>query len=207
MNFTLQSKNGLISFESTLTDATAADICGTLDSDFAKDLAKKFKSYGLSAAQRGWLHKLAVDSINPPQRPTANVDNLNGIIALFDKASEKLQYPKISFQHGGKRFQLQRAGDKSKYAGAVQITDGGKFGNNVWYGRINRDGSVTPSMAWTNKVQMLLSDMASAPAEFAAEKGKEGGCCIFCRKALTDERSLAVGYGETCAGHYGLAWG
>ncbi len=207
MQFTLQSKNGLISFESTLTDATAMDICGSLDNSFAKDLVKKAKSYGLSASQRGWMHKLAVDHLNPPVRPTATVDNLNGIINLFDKAAEKLSYPKISFMHLGKRFQLQRAGDKSKYAGSVQITDGGKFGSNVWYGRINRDGSVSPSMAWTNEVQMLLADMATAPAEFAAEKGKEGGCCIFCRKALTDERSLAVGYGETCAGHYGLEWG
>lgn len=208
MNFNLQTRNGIVSFISTLTDLAAAEICDGMDSNFARDLVAQWRSRGLSESQRGWMHKLAMDSINPPApRPQANCGNLAGIIALFDKASEKLKFPKISFVHEGKRFQLQRAGGNSKSPGAVNLTDGGKFGNNVWYGRIERDGNVSTSRSWTENVQNLLAAMAENPAEFAANKGKEGGCCIFCRKELTDARSLAVGYGETCAGHYGLAWG
>jgi hypothetical protein len=30
---------------------------------------------------------------------------------------------------------------------------------------------------------------------------------MFCRLTLTDARSTAVGYGQTCAGHWGMPWG
>ena len=48
-------------------------------------------------------------------------------------------------------------------------------------------------------------------AEIAAKYGAQRGTCIFCARALTDERSNpslgGVGYGPTCAERYELPWG
>lgn len=49
------------------------------------------------------------------------------------------------------------------------------------------------------------ADMASA--EDAARFGKTHAHCVYCVRPLTDERSLLVGYGETCAATRGLPWG
>lgn len=43
--------------------------------------------------------------------------------------------------------------------------------------------------------------------EEAAAFGKLYGFCVFCGKQLNDERSIFVGYGQICAGNYGLPWG
>ena len=44
-------------------------------------------------------------------------------------------------------------------------------------------------------------------AEQAAHLGQITGRCVFCSRTLTDERSIAVGYGPVCADHHGLPWG
>lgn len=44
-------------------------------------------------------------------------------------------------------------------------------------------------------------------ADEAAAYGKATDHCVFCSRALTDDRSVAVGYGEICASNMGLPWG
>ena len=46
-----------------------------------------------------------------------------------------------------------------------------------------------------------------ALAEWASEFGHAHGHCVFCALELTDERSVAVGYGQVCASKRGLPWG
>lgn len=41
----------------------------------------------------------------------------------------------------------------------------------------------------------------------AAGFGLLYGQCVFCSRVLTDERSIAVGYGPSCAINQGLPWG
>jgi hypothetical protein len=43
--------------------------------------------------------------------------------------------------------------------------------------------------------------------EEAAKFGQLYGICVYCWSELTDERSIAVGYGPTCAENRGLPWG
>lgn len=43
--------------------------------------------------------------------------------------------------------------------------------------------------------------------EDAAKFGQLYGTCTFCWRELTDERSIAAGYGPTCAENRGLPWG
>jgi hypothetical protein len=50
-----------------------------------------------------------------------------------------------------------------------------------------------------------LSEQISA--ERAAEFGHVTGQCVFCMRELTDERSIAAGYGPVCADYYSLPWG
>lgn len=44
-------------------------------------------------------------------------------------------------------------------------------------------------------------------ADQAAQFGHDYAHCVFCSKALTDERSTTVGYGPDCAERVGLPWG
>lgn len=68
-----------------------------------------------------------------------------------------------------------------------------KFTENGW--------EYAPKAIHSLTVAMVVS------AEDAARFGKEYKRCIYCGKALTDERSAKVGYGETCAHTHGLPWG
>lgn len=52
-----------------------------------------------------------------------------------------------------------------------------------------------------------LSEDTLVTAEQAAQFGQLYGVCVFCGRALTDERSIEVGYGPDCADHHGLPWG
>lgn len=55
-------------------------------------------------------------------------------------------------------------------------------------------------------VRKLSPEMALTQ-EQAKEWGDLYGCCIFCSRDLTDERSINAGYGPTCADKRGLPWG
>lgn len=52
-----------------------------------------------------------------------------------------------------------------------------------------------------------LSDDTVATAEQATRFGRLYGRCVYCSHELTDERSIAVGYGPVCAENNGLPWG
>lgn len=52
-----------------------------------------------------------------------------------------------------------------------------------------------------------LTEETKVTAEQAAEFGALYGTCVFCARTLTDERSITVGYGPTCADNNSLPWG
>jgi hypothetical protein len=52
----------------------------------------------------------------------------------------------------------------------------------------------------------VLADIAADVTEAAARFGREIRHCGFCMSPLTDDRSRAAGYGETCAGNHGLPY-
>lgn len=55
--------------------------------------------------------------------------------------------------------------------------------------------------------QSFLAELQLDPVEFFAKCSKDMDRCCYCGKALEDERSKVVGYGATCAKHWGLSWG
>jgi hypothetical protein len=137
-----------------------------------------------------------------------NALNVSGIFSLFEHAiAHSLKYPKIRLQtSSGQNVVLSRAGDKSRYTGQIQVTDGRPYGANTYFGRIDTAGIFHVSTADAT-VSVLLTRLADNPADVASEYGRLTGQCCFCGLALKDARSTAVGYGPICADKFGLPWG
>jgi len=161
-----------------------------------------------------------------PQAAPVAVGSLDGIIALFDRAAKHLKFPAVVLDVPGfaDGIRISRAGSRAKLPGTLNVVAGARddseYGR-TWYGRVTLDGQYSPSRDSVPAIAEALKAFAADPVQVATKFGKvkrmqiaqaDGtyklvGQCCFCRKALTDERSTAVGYGKICAGHYGLPWG
>jgi hypothetical protein len=214
-------KNGVAgkSVTTTLTDEEALTVCGTLRSSFAQELHEKGTRgrYPLSEAQMVWVHILAAEATQPKAAPAPaeTLGDVAGIIALFERAKAHLKFPKVRLALAdGSPVVLNRAGERAKVPGSIGVSNGvpmydaygGRNANSRWYGRINVDGSFEQAGACTPEVLALLKRLAAEPEKVGSEYGKLTGNCCFCCQALTDERSTSVGYGKTCAGHWGLPY-
>ena len=178
--------------------------------NFAESLLNQSKRKALSPAQAEWVVKLVAEASAPKPEAVA-VGDMTGLIALFGKAAAKLKHPKIRLAlPAGDPVVLSVAGPASKNPGSINITDGGPYGANVWYGRVDALGCWHPSKAGLNAsaaLVPLLVAMALEPAKVAGEHGRLFGQCCFCGRGLEDKRSTEVGYGPICAANYNLPWG
>ena len=170
--------------------------------DFALSLVAQFDKKGeLSEKQMYWVERLA----NPVKVEPLSVPDACGIFDRFD--SVPLKYPKINLLLlDGTRFRIARAGERSKYCGQLILTDGTRDG---YFGRVTEDGEVMLSgkgMQYKDEIVEILMEVGANAQEVASEFGKATGNCCFCSRPLSDDRSLAVGYGKKCAEHYGLEW-
>lgn len=178
---------------------------------FANSLLGQHKKSGgkLSPAQWAWVKKLVDGASNRTPKPelsTEAVGDFSGVIALFATAkNSKLKYPKITMHdENGNTIQLSMAGAKAKKPGSINVTDGGKFGSNIWYGRVLADGTWEQSSKATREVGNLLKELSANPAAFAFKHGEKHGHCCFCNKKLTQENSMLAGFGPVCADNWGL---
>lgn len=177
---------------------------------FARDLLKSFDRYHrLTEKQAPWVDR-KVEQYTQPRPATQALDaNVLGLFTLFQRASDAgLRFPKIRIEtNAGQYLVLARCGERSRYEGQVQITDGGPFGNSLYFGRIDTKGALQPGKDLNHDVRAMIGKLASNPAETAAIYGRKTGQCCFCNRALDDGRSIEVGYGPVCAEKYGLPWG
>lgn len=60
---------------------------------------------------------------------------------------------------------------------------------------------------WQYAPGILRRELEPISAADAAQFGHSTAVCIYCAQRLTDERSVAVGYGPVCAANNGLPWG
>jgi len=189
---------------SELTDDEAAQICANTDNDFARKLASmRYRS----VEQLAWLHILAVEAINPKQRPgppaAAEGLDVTAIKKVFDTAKEHLRRPKIRLQTSdGRSVNFSLAGPRSKNAGCIYVAGA----NDAYFGKITPDGRYLSTGVPQTAID-LVKEFAADPVGTAASYGKLTGSCCFCGLTLTDARSTSVGYGPVCASHFGLPWG
>lgn len=178
------------------------------DQEFASSLLKS-ANRGASEKQMYWIKKLALKATGVAiDAPTVATD-MSGIVSLMHKAGTKLKYPKIALQtKHGHPVKLAVAGERSKTPGAVNVTDGGDWGLNTFYGRIDTagkwHGNDRADVARLKEITDCLVSLSSDPAGIAGTYGKKTGCCCFCTHVLSDPKSTAVGYGPVCAKNYDL---
>lgn len=80
----------------------------------------------------------------------------------------------------------------------VYRTKRGFLAGKVW------DGS---SWAYETGAQRRAGAGRKITADEAAAFGHATGCCVYCARDLTDDRSVEVGYGPVCAAKHDLPWG
>jgi hypothetical protein len=183
------------------------------DRNFATSLLKSYGKHGsLTSRQEPWVDRLIEKAQHnlEPKKPAEKVGDLNGILGLFDRARKHLKRPSVVLACASiGELRISVAGQYARVPGSLNVATNAPYGESVWYGRIRTDGSFEPSgrVATPDTLLPLLRKFAARPAETASEHGKLTGRCCFCDRRLTDERSTAVGYGGTCAKHYGLPWG
>lgn len=184
------------------------------DQVFAVSLIAKYRKYGKLSTRPGgqmeWVEKLLARAMGEEKKPEAvkvEVGSFSAVYALFAKAKEALKWPKISLSAGTYPVQLSLAGPKSKVPGVINVTDGGDYGNNKFYGRVDKEGLWTKGFKpypESDMVETLLKRLSDDPAGTAQEYGKLTGRCCFCERKLSDERSTAAGFGPVCAQKFGL---
>lgn len=159
-----------------------------------------------------WAHKIAVEndpelkSAQPAQETTAHEVGMSLEDMFVVAKGNKLKFPKMTFVIEGRTLQFGLAGERSRYAGAVMVTDGEPFGQNQWFGHI-RDGVFVRSRQCDADMANLVLTIARDPKGYADEYGRLTGNCCFCRRKLTTSESTVAGYGPVCAEKYGLDWG
>lgn len=181
--------------------------------DFASDLVSTFTNTGfLSVKQAEWVTKLLarVKGIEPIY------GDFKAIFVMFRMAAANggLKFPKIRLITKAGRFvQLNfKSEDNTEVKVYVDGWQGhgyrkfaGQIEDNLMKPWIGRHGDLMSEN--DEDVKMLLQEFALDPAKVAKASASKLGCCSFCGKRLSDERSKEVGYGKTCASHYGLPWG
>ena len=156
-----------------------------------------------------WVYHIATAKKAATQ---VNIGDLAGIQALFATAKKHLKYPKITLSVPAlsETIRISVAGPKAKASGTLNVTSMTQKAQNGWdlfYGRVNLDGTFESFKSEGVEIAKRLAEFAADPAHVAGEHGRLTGNCCFCHLPLKDERSTAVGYGSTCAKHYGLPWG
>ena len=127
--------------------------------------------------------------------------------AIFTAALSHVRFPRLTFSVSGETLIFRLAGEKSRNPGSITVTDDGRYPDNKFYGAVGTDGFWNPSSSCPDHIAQIVAEVLADPAGQLALYGQTSGYCACCGRQLTDPRSLAVGYGATCAAHWDLPWG
>ena len=172
------------------------------NSRFFADLVWSVNRYG-SLTQRQLEAALRIIKERETQaQPQKVAGDLTGLATMFRKAREHLKYPKLTVNVDNGSYTFSLAGDASKNPGYIYVKRG-----QTYLGKVSPTGELTQSRDATPADLLAVNRFSMDPVGVAANHGHVSGNCCFCSKKLTDARSVSVGYGATCAQHYGLPWG
>lgn len=210
-----------IAYAANLSDAQVArsDFNANLKANVRESVKVTSKNVGTIAyaveAVRRDSARAAAKAIVAEKAAEVSSENLAGVVALLTTARDNgKQFPKIKLTVGGevqidkdgnpvlvggKPVVLGLAGNRSKTPGAVNITDDRRYPDNIWYGRISKDGVFQAGRVADDDVFAVLKKLAADPTGTVSELGKLTNCCVFCNKRLDDPRSKAAGYGLKCS--------
>lgn len=176
------------------------------DVNFVSSLVEQAKRR-LSSNQWYWVVKLA-EKLRSPGPTVKSVSDFSRVYSMFAKAREHLKFPKVLLTVAeGQTFKLYVSGERSRVPNTVNVVHPE---SETWFGRVYADGRWEQGRGTaeeTAAVEAMLTKFAADPEGVAAEHGKLTGACCFCNRKLSDDRSTAVGYGQTCAKKFGLKWG
>lgn len=203
------------------------------DLAFAASLIAQFTKNGqLSERQEPWVDKLlerlpgaskkAVDrkpvvskaqSTSPyirsqAQTEVARLGDMTAVIDLFKTAQASLKWPKIRLKVENEIVILRLAGARSKNQGCVTLTGEGQYPTRTYFGLVSPEGEFERGHAVSDEMFEALCStlkvLAMDPVKIVRDHAKLTGHCCFCNLELSDARSKAAGFGETCAIHFGL---
>lgn len=206
--FSVNTRSGSVSFESSYTDEEACDKLAELIQDgkckgeFAESLAER--ALGCTPRQMAWVHKIVVD--NPKEYIETERAKLGRITLLFMSARmSKIKWPVVRVVLDGfPPLRLSMAGPNARCPDSINITGVDK--PRPRYGRIHTNGAAELRNA-PDGVLEVLRIFNKDPIAYATDYGRKTGHCCFCGHILETAESISVGYGPICAEHYGLPWG
>jgi len=181
---------------------------GEINHRILADIIGKASKWKLSPKQVSLICNIEREQDARRNPTSVNVGSLSALTDLLKRAKQHLKYPKFRVATEDGDVVVSMAGDNSRHRGSLYVKSPGGYYDATYYGRVNPDtGEWVPSRDAEPMVGDALKKFSADPAGVAAEYGRLHGNCCFCSRPLSDERSTQVGYGETCAGHYGLPWG
>jgi Family of unknown function (DUF6011) len=138
---------------------------------------------------------------------TAQTQGFQPVAALMHRIADSGNaFPKVRLAFGDSPLVLTVAGTRAKVPGAINLTDGKRYGEGAYFGRITPAGEFEPGRDARNLTQAakrdlwtLLTRMRDGEAESVfAEYGKRFGSCCMCGRDLTNAESVALGIGPIC---------
>jgi len=218
MQMTVSSRYGDTTFESDYTDApTLYDRLNALisrkeiASTHAVSLCEGYRKYGgWKDYHMGWAAFHVTKHDHPERFQVGNrPQTVTGLGKLHDHltaATAHLKKPCVILTVGAITIVLKVCGSRSKKAGCLSVASSPKFGEGMFFGYIDPNGSFEPRQAATQGVIELLQFVASDPARLISEIGRESGLCCYCNAPLTQAQSKIAGAGKTCAKNYNVPW-
>lgn len=200
--------------EEALRNSMLDNLCGpnTKIDDFEHNLLTCAKSEAIEPRLCGIAAYIVEyyrkeKGLNHARRDQQLSENFTRIYTMFQTARGQLKRPVIRLaDEQGHRLVLSLASAASKNVGWVYVKQGTGF-EAAYFGKISPEGRFFPIAACPPTVKAQLASFAQDPETVAAKYGKLTGCCCFCGRNLTDDRSTHVGYGPVCAAKFGLDWG
>lgn len=181
------------------------------DERFARSLISKSSNPKFSEKQRHWVGVLIERAEIPQVSNDVEIGDMSDLYAFFVTAREHLKFPKLTIRlPDDTAVKLYMSGERSRFPDTINIVLPDVYennGRNVWLGRIHQDGRWEMPHKQHETLPMV-KDLVEALQQdahgVAAAYGKHTGNCCFCLRGLSDDRSVKVGYGRTCASHFGL---